>query len=64
MRLKLQIKQVKNINKKQKQYKCKANNTKQNPTKINQPKQSKFKPKVMKPNKDETYVKVNDIKAS
>ena len=29
-----------------------------------QSKQSKFKPKVMKPNKDETDVKVNDIKAS
>ena len=27
-----------------------------------QSKQSKFKPKVMKPNKDETDVKVNDIK--
>ena len=29
-----------------------------------QSKQSKFKPKVMKPNKDKTDVKVNDIKAS
>ena len=29
-----------------------------------QSKQSKFKPKVMKPNKDKTDFKVNDIKAN
>jgi hypothetical protein len=42
LRLKLQIKQVKSINKKQKQYRCKAKPNKNKPTKT--------KPTITKPN--------------